>query len=474
MIAEIAIAATLGLTGFGVLAIIAHQLPAAARVWVAFPIGGAVYMTVALAWVVATDRVDPGPALAVSGAAGVAGLTIALVKRRPRLWQEGAVLLAGIVAVAALMRVWHLGILSPDSLRYILFSIHVSGPEGLSAVHDADLLNRQLGYPSLHALSALTDRQYLASVGPLFGVSTLGFLSWVLWKETKTDRRRILLVLVSGAFLLSTNRFLYSWFYINAHIVMAAFLLIAVAGTWLALKDRMHDWAWPVGISIGAIVLLRPDSPLFAAVLLAVVAATPLGWRFRIPVVAPIAFTTALWYGLTLFPHPHYQSYMSLTSPVAGNMIAVAGGVLLVLLARVPRLRSLGAHADTLMLAGMVIGFGFLAWRDLEVVGDTAKATVMNVEFGGWMFTWPTLAALTVVALFRHRIPHGRLWKVPVVAFGLLYWILPLLRDGAWRVGTGDSGNRILIHFVAIVVGFIILASARSSDDATTPSYSGP
>jgi hypothetical protein len=53
------------------------------------------------------------------------------------------------------------------------------------------------------------------------------------------------------------------------------------------------------------------------------------------------------------------------------------------------------------------------------------------------------------------------LWTVPILGFGLLYWLLPLLRDGAWRVGTGDSGNRILAHIIAVVVMFLVLAAVE-------------
>ena len=466
MIAEVAIVNGLALTGFGLLAWAAPRLPGWARCWMSFPVGSAVYMALASVWVVVTGRLDPGPLLAATVAVGAVSFVAAFLGGDRRIWGHALLLMAAVSLVALLSRVFHMTQLTPDSLRYILFSLNITGPEGLAAVHDPDLLKRQLGYPALHALSGLTDRQYMATIGPLFGVSTLGILGWTLGTAIEDRRKRLLLVVIAAAFLLSTNRFLYSWFYINTHAAMAAFLLIAVAGTWCAVRTRTGTWAWPVGISLAATVLLRPDSPLFAAVVLGVIAATSMTWKFRLAVVAPIVVVTALWYGLVLFPHPHYQSYMSLTSPVAGNMAAIAGAVGLVLLAWAPPLRKLARHVDVVMLTVMVAGFSLLAYRDLEVVAHSAYATVMNVYEGGWLLTWPALTALTAVAIFRNRIPHGRIWTVSVMAFGLLYWLLPLLREGAWRPGTGDSGNRILIHFVAVVVGLVVLAA--DSQRATT------
>lgn len=474
MIGELVVAATLSFSGFGILTATGPRLKPPVRALLSIPVGVAAYMSIAVIWGLVWARLDPGPALAVTGAIGVFGIIDALVRGHRDFWREGLLLLVAVTGIAAIARSVHLAAITPDSMRYILFSIQMVGEGGLPAVHAPDLLNRQIGYPSVHALSILTDRQYLASIGPLFGISTLGLFSWLLWNNLRPDRNRLIVVVVACAFLLSTNRFLYSWFYLNTHILVAAYLLIGTSGTWLAVKGRNQAWAWPVGISLGATILLRPESPLFAAVVLVVVAATPLGWRFRIPAVVPIILVATAWYGLILFPHPHYQGYMSLTSPVAGNMVAIGAAVGAVLLAGTTALRALARHLDTSLLVLMTLGFGFLAWRDLEVVGETAKSTVMNVEYGSWLFTWPVLTGLSIIALIRHRIPHGRLWIVPVCAFGLLYWILPLLRDGAWRVGGGDSGNRILIHMAAIVVGFVVLAYASTVEGEPAPREPAP
>lgn len=470
MTGELLITLGIAIGGFGVVVATAPRLSGTVKALLSFPIGVAVYMATASLWVVATDRVHPARILAATIALGLVGVAHAVVTGQRRLWRCGLVMVLAVAAVTMLARTFHLTQLTPDSLRYLLFALNVSGPEGIAAVHPPDLLNRQLGYPSLQALASLTDRDYLASIGPLLGASTLGLLTWTLWRGTAGDRRRPLLVAVAVAFLLSTNRFLYSWFYINTHIAIAAFLLIAVSGTWWAVRERSNAWAWPVGISIGAIVVLRPDSPLFAAVVLGVIAASSLGWSFRLPAVAPILVITTLWYGLTLVPHPHYQSYMSLTSPVAGNILAVTGAVALVLLSWARPFRKLARHVDVVMLVAMVAGFSLLAYRDLEVVAHSAYATVMNVYQGGWLLTWPALTALTLLVILRHRIPNGRVWTIPVMGFGLLYWLLPLLREGAWRVGTGDSGNRILIHFVAIVVGMVVLGASSTT---VAPSVEG-
>jgi hypothetical protein len=87
------------------------------------------------------------------------------------------------------------------------------------------------------------------------------------------------------------------------------------------------------------------------------------------------------------------------------------------------------------------------------------------------MLTWVAALGLLAVALLVQRVPDSRLWTVPILGFGLLYWLLPLLRDGAWRVGTGDSGNRILAHIIAVVVMFLVLAATnrRTEESVLVP-----
>jgi len=50
---------------------------------------------------------------------------------------------------------------------------------------------------------------------------------------------------------------------------------------------------------------------------------------------------------------------------------------------------------------------------------------------------------------------------VPIVGFGLLYGLLPLIREGAWRMGADDSGNRILAHILPVAVLFLVAAAAQ-------------
>jgi hypothetical protein len=167
-----------------------------------------------------------------------------------------------------------------------------------------------------------------------------------------------------------------------------------------------------------------------------------------------------MWYGIVLWQHANGGDQITLTAPVFGSLVAVFGAVLAVMLGGIKRVRPDAVYFDRLALIGLAMLLVIYGVGAPDLVARSLDATLRNVTYDGlWLVTWIASPVLLVVALAVHRIPDGRLWTVPIVGFGLLYWLLPLLRDGAWRVGAGDSGNRILAHILPVVAVFLVVAA---------------
>jgi hypothetical protein len=260
-------------------------------------------------------------------------------------------------------------------------------------------------------------------------------------------------------FLGASNRLVYDSFYINTHIQVAVFLLVAVTGFWLTAAGN-PGWAVPAGIALGATLLLRPEAPLVAAIVLVVVGASRVGWPARLSAVMPTLLIAALWYGAILWSHSPGGRVVSLAAPVFGSLVAIGVATGLVIVGGFPRLQSVTGRADLALLLGLVAALAIFAAGRTEVLLYSVIATVLNVAYYGiWLLSWSVALVLLVVALIVHRVPLGRMWTVPIGGFGLLFFLLPLLRDGAYRLGPGDSGNRILAHFIPVVVAFLVLAA---------------
>jgi hypothetical protein len=468
--AEIAIVATLSLAGVGVLAPVQHRLPRPAVVAMAFPVGAAAYLFVVTVLVSLGRSLEPGFALALTAAVGIGAIGAAAARRSVGLdFVVSAVLAVGVAAgLAWLFRTVHLTRLTIDSMRYLLASLDLQRPGGIEEVFRPDLLKRQLGLPALHALSGLTDRRYLASIGPLYGISGIGFLGWLVWSRTLAWdlRRRWLLTVTAVAFLLAANRLLYDLFYVNTHIEVASLLVIGVAGMWLALVDDEPAWAVPAGLCLAATLLFRPEAPLVAAIVLIPLAASRAGWATRWAFLAPVLALTGLWYGVVLWSHAIDGSEVSLTAPVFGNLVAVALVAGLVLAGGLRRWAVLPRLAQRAMLPGLALAIAVFAAIDPSVLFESLGATAINVgKYGLWLFTWTVAVPLMAMALLVHRFRESRVWTDSIIGFALLFFLLPYVRESAWRVGSGDSGNRILAHILLVAVAFLVLAAVEGRDE---------
>lgn len=467
MIAEAGIALTLITAGGLLLMPWAKDVTAPMRACLAFPLGLGAYLVVALGMVVTVGTLDPPLALGLTAVAGIAGFAYGGLRAwssRDVLWLLAAVA-AGLVMVI-IARLIHFTRLTPDSLRYLLASNDLVVPDALAAFHPSDLHERSLGLPALHALSDLTDRRYLATIGPLMGLSGFGLFLGVAWQATRrmANSSRVLLVVTALAFLITSNRLIYDAFYINTHIFVAVFVLVTMTGMWQAVTCGMKGWAFPAGLALSVTLLLRPEAPLLVALILVVVAASRADLAARLWLSVPSLVVLAVWYG-TLWQHSPGGEQVALDAPIFGAIAAVLGSAVVLFAARVPSLERWGRRVDLVLIGGLAAVLAVFVAVEPATFTASADATFRNVVLleGHWQVTWPAVTSMVAVALLIGRDPSLRLWVVPVVGYGLLWWLLPFLRDGPWRVGTGDSGNRILAHILFPAVVYVVLAVASTN-----------
>ena len=84
---------------------------------------------------------------------------------------------------------------------------------------------------------------------------------------------------------------------------------------------------------------------------------------------------------------------------------------------------------------------------------------------GAWGASLLVLAGVLVVAVLLRRVEHEQVWLFPLLTFVPLSVLLAFLREGAYRVGPGDSLNRMLLHVLPLAV----LAVAVTADGEARP-----
>jgi hypothetical protein len=474
---EVGLAVLVSASGVGVLAPLQGRLPRWALVSLAFPAGAGTYSIIGLGLLLTVGTVHVATALALTVAAGAAGAVVAHL-RRSLGWESLFVLglvVVGTAVVAAIAWTQHLTRLTPDSIRYLLVSSDIGLPSGLSEIQPDDLLKRQIGLPMLQTLAELGPRRYLAFVSPMFAASAVGLFVWLASHMLRDAPHRLRWSLVGAAtlFVLSTNRFVYHAFYINTHMAMALFMLVAIAGIWLAIEESQPVWGILAGWAMALTLLFRPEGPIVTALILVPFAATAAPMRLRWRVVGPVLAVFAAWYVGGLWIHAPGGWDRGPVAPVLGNSVVVLAVVVLTLVGGTGRGSRWARLAGRALLPAMVGLLVTLLAIDPQLGLESLGATIRNLapdwtwqHFTGsgglWIFSWPVILVLLATALIVGRDGAARLWRVPIVGFGILFFILPYLRGSAYRVGFGDSGSRIATHIVLVVVAYVLLVASET------------
>lgn len=376
---------------------------------------------------------------------------------------------AGVASVAigsvAAFRAGNLVNLTPDSYRYL----STGGLLANGRLEEASpflLESRLLTVPAMHAPAALSGELYLRSVTPLLAVSCVLILVWIArigLRAHPGGPSPLVVAVTAGALLLTTNRFVFHAFYLNGHMAMATWLLLLGGVSWLALRERANLTTTQLVslqvLIIPAVVLTRPEAGLMVGLLLLPLivvdrVAVPLRWVGMFALGASMI----VWQG---FLAVNYRgSEGAAPTSVDGLFVAGVGAVLLaVVITRtgvrwIPR-RVLGLTEGTLWLAVII-----MVLLDPATLSASARATIINLVGGdgGWGSSLIVLAILAIVLLAITDVPERVVLRFPLTTFVPLAVLLAYLRGNAYRVGGGDSLNRMLIHLVPLTILFVVAA----------------
>ena len=227
------------------------------------------------------------------------------------------------------------------------------------------------------------------------------------------------------------------------------------------------------GLLAAAVTVARPEGVLLAVLVLvpvAVDAGVPRWWRGA--VLAATGAASLLWHVGVLTQHLVVAITPSWAVEVLG--LAALGGVLVLVALALPLLDRAVAAVPGGRVAVLVAGHAAL-WLVAAVLTlanratflSAVDATLRNVLFDG---LWGVSLAVLVLLLLQGAIATA-LDRVDALLFGVVGFVplglvLGLVRGGSgYRVGAGDSLNRMIIHVVPLAVlaaGLLVGARSRS------------
>lgn len=354
---------------------------------------------------------------------------------------------------------WH-----TDSFRYAL-----TGSLLATDNYDAVIINlvgkRLLGVPLMHAPAHLGGEYYLRSVVPILAISTLLVLVWLcrIGLESRLGTRWATGVGILGALLLvSINRFIFHAFYINGHLLFATLLLLIVGASWLRLRgapvpvEALNAMQW---LAIPAVVVTRAEGGLMAALaLLPFIVSRDVPVRTRRTSLLVLGMALLAWNGFVGSVHVAEEGHLAVS--VVGMLglggVSLIGAAALGLLSIQRPLDRAPLAAETGLWVALVV----FAVRDPGLLTTSVDATVSNLVLnqGAWGISLIVLLLLVTHVLVFSRDLDRLVIRFPVTTFLPFSFLLVYLRDSPYRVGHGDSLNRMVMQILPLMV-LLIAAS---------------
>lgn len=370
-----------------------------------------------------------------------------------------------VVIVVIVLRQAHLVNWHTDTFRYLM-----TGSLIYSGNYDAVSLNllttRMLSVPLIHAPANLSGELYLRSVVPILAVSTVTILVWLIREglRNKLTQTQVTLFTAAGVLLLVTNnRFVWNAFYINGHLFFAVLLLLIAGCGWLLVREtnlpQRALLALPL-VALPALVVTRPEASLVAGLaLLPALVSERIPWRHRAMLLVALGVSMLVWQGFLAFEYVNRGKDIPFS---ATGLLAL--GIVAILTVPLLAWRRLGKPLRYIpLLVEIVLWMALLVAtiRNPDILYQSVIATVENVVLnaGSWGVSLVVLGMIILGVLALTNAPDRIFLRFPVTSFVPLSLLLAYFRDAAYRVGNGDSLNRMLLHILPLAILFIVSAA---------------
>ena len=360
------------------------------------------------------------------------------------------------LGVLILASQYNLSIASTDSIIYIVTGRRIPY-EGFSQSVMVELADRGGFLPLLQSASVFLGDDYIFAAQPAFGLSLAGiyfYLTQRILGHLLNDKRLALsLSILSGLVLFSTYFVVFQTFYIHTNIICAVYLFLSVCGFWLASVEEKDSWVIVGMISLLGFSLARLESPVFALPFLVLL----ISWGkipYRILLVSILPYLTYLIIWYLYLSRGVGDVDLTLDQPRTLAVIGVlAACIILVLFSKVNWIkRWVLPHLPMIMLGVLVLVVAIMFIQKPEHMYTSMKVILKNVlESGRWGITWVVFSFLVFISLFWPGSLREAYFFYGISSFLLLLLAISYFRV-PYRVGWGDSANRMLTHILPILI----------------------
>jgi len=466
MISELFFAAVLTFGGFGSLLFLGIvKTRPELSVILSLPVGVAVNaLMAAAAYSVALD--DPTvPFLATCGLACLGFLSESqkkLVLKRSLSLLAAALLIVG--ALLYMVRFALSPIMTFDSYKILLLGNSIGSDSFL--IGATGYTNYPLTVLNLQAGGSLFEIDYVIFTSTVAGLLAI-FASVLLlcqsfWHKKSTCAWAVLgACFILGIFGGETYMLRSQLVYLNSHLLTAGFFALGSIFILFPRHELKENRGYLLtALIIGVVSMTRVEGMLFEALLLsAYLSRKTFSWRELLQVGFVTVGIPGLWYARLAIAGESDDAI--LTSKTIVIMMAIIAGPLL--LNKVELMKPFRQRLPLVVVMGLLGVF----WVAM-FISDSGVESSMNLlsnaaATGLWGSFWWTFGPLAVaLAIFGPRLKDETIWIELLGGALLLILLLGTVRSTPYRLGWGDSGNRMLVHIAPLTVLYVCAKIAHS------------
>jgi hypothetical protein len=402
------------------------------------------------------------------------GLVVGILHVRNKTWplsrQElTSLLLFGIIFFLFLLlaRSINFSTTSQDSIAQIATGRRLAY-EGLSSWVVEELSLRGIFLSLLQSASVFLGEDYLYLLQPGFAFTFLlvfFYLTRRIISHLLSDQRLALVyALLASAAFFSTYFIVFQFFYVHNSLISAGYLFLAVASFWLGAQEENQCWMVPGMVALLGFSLARNEAPIFALIFLVlVISADRIPYQTRLRTILPYLSLVILWYVYLLARMGAGTKILNPEKTLFIIAALVACGAL-VLISKLEWVqRWLLPYLPQVMLGGLALMLAAMVIIKPGHMMISIWITMRNtLEVGGWGITWSLFGFLFVLSVAGPRVPWDKLFFYGIFSFLFLLMGIVFFRN-PFRLGWGDSGNRMLTHILPIIVLYISMKAAQGS-----------
>jgi hypothetical protein len=338
--------------------------------------------------------------------------------------------------------------------------------EGFSRGVIEELSLRGIYLPLLQSASVFLGNDYLYAAQPAFAytfILAFYFITQRIIGHLISNQRQVaLLSLLTSLVLFSTYFIVFQFFYIHNSLISAAYLFLGVGGFWLAINEDESTWMILAMLGLLGFSLARNEAPLFALIFLVlIIGKDQIPYRDRLILILPYLGFLSLWYLYLLWNIGDGSKILDpeKTLVLIGTLIIF--GLLVGISESKWIKRFLLPNLPVIMLGSLVVLLIFMVIQKPNHMMLSAWIMIKNLfESGGWGITWLVFVFLLVILLPGPRVPWEGLFFFGISSFIAMLLALVYFRN-PFRLGWGDSANRMLTHILPVIVLYVLMKAAQ-------------